>query len=377
MSNAKATFTFRGQGDVELDFPPTKSTRRPVYIFGVKKGGSTLLSKIVRDVSEVSDLTYFELPKICFDGGLPIYRLVEDKNCALERSGYVFGTFRWYPENDILNMDEKAEKILLVRDPRDILVSLYYSDKVSHSIPQSGPLKKSMRSRREELKEVTVDAYAMRESLTILRHYYRTMQLAAIPTVRVFRYRDIVYDKMLLVRQVAKSLGVDPERPELVEIAEKHHKLPYFEKQKSHVRQVHPENYKNKLKQETIDSLNYRFRFIINYFGFDDKVLRGKRNKPASAKSGEQKSAANAPQISMAKAKKVSKPKASKVKSVASAKSQVVEAKKASKPKASKVKSVASTKDRAVKARKVSKPKKVTGESRAVGPKKEPVGSKL
>ena len=117
-----------------------------------------------------------------------------------------------------------------------------------------------------------VNQYALDESLKILKHYYRTMQLLTVPNTRVLRYRDIVYDKMALVSQVAKSLRVDPELPELIKIAEKHHKVPRKEKQASHVRQVHPGNYLQKLDKETIDKLNYRFRAVVKLFGFDDKL---------------------------------------------------------------------------------------------------------
>lgn len=274
MSNSQvARFRFKGDHVHEFTLPEQGDpSMPPVYIFGIKKGGSTLLSKLVREISELSSYSYFELPRECFLSGLPMFRLIEDVDQALTRPGYVFGTFRWFPENDFLAMPHQSTKILLVRDPRDVMVSLYYSDKGSHALPPEGPLRESMEKRREYLQNVDIDTYVMDESSAILRHYLRTLQLSAMPNTIVLRYRDIIYDKLHLAQVVAKALGMPTEDPRLEEIARRHDVIPGKEKEQSHIRQVHPGNYKNKLSDETIRALNYRFRLIIKGFRFHEDI---------------------------------------------------------------------------------------------------------
>ena len=273
MPDSLVRFRFRGDRIHTVDIPAAgDDTLQPIFFFGIKKGGSTMLTRIVRDLVEASPYTYFELPREVFNSGLGMFQLTEDVDGAMNRKGYAYGTFRWLPENDFLPLDNDNQKILLVRDPRDIMVSLYYSDKESHALPAEGPLRDSMEKRRAYLQSVEVDEYVIEEASTILRHYLRTVQLLALPNVKVYRYRDIIYDKLSLVRDIAGYLKIPADDPIIETVAKAHDQIPKKEKAHAHIRQVHPGNYAKKLKPETIAKLDEKFGLIINAFNFNEPI---------------------------------------------------------------------------------------------------------
>ena len=150
----------------------------------MKKGGSTLMAKVARDLAGYTEKILFEFPTLAFKEGLPWFRAIDDQNRVFSKDGYVFGVFRWLPENNLLALDRVANSsgqgvspafLTLLRDPRDALVSLYYSDSQSHGIPSKGPLKQSMLNKRTLLQGVAIDDYVIDSSNSFLHHYLRTL----------------------------------------------------------------------------------------------------------------------------------------------------------------------------------------------------------
>lgn len=271
-----AQFRFPGGKRIRLEVPDTTSDLASAYLFGIKKGGSTMLAGMMRDLAPYTELSVFEYPKLAFDKGMPESSATEDLNGVLSRPGHVFGVFRWLPESDILKLHEmirrndrrEAHCLLLVRDPRDALVSLYYSDARSHPIPKAGPLKQVYSDNRERLAHVGIDDYVLEQAPVFLRHFCRTMQLFALPDLRVLRYEDIVYDKPRLVRALAETMQASPDARTISRIATHHDRIPTLEHENHHIRQVHPGNHAMKLRPETVAALDVLFAPVLATFGY-------------------------------------------------------------------------------------------------------------
>ena len=273
----ESSFLFPGQKLVSFEVPETSSSLPSSFMIGMKKGGSTLLAKVIRDLMPYSEKSLFEFPTIAFKEGLPWFKAINDQSRVFYQDGYVFGVFRWLPENNLLGIDRvdtPSHKFLpptflsLLRDPRDALVSLYYSDSQSHGIPGKGPVMQNMLKKRALLQNVTLDEYVIQSSNSFLRHYIRTLQVLALSNSKIIRYEDIIYDKAALVSTVAEAISAQIPSDKARVIAENHHQIPENESEDKHIRQVHPGNYRIKLKGETIEYLNDKFSVIINSLNY-------------------------------------------------------------------------------------------------------------
>lgn len=272
MGDRDVTFVFDGIGARTFELPETDSEHEPLHVFGVKKGGSTLLARVVRDLAPFGPRTLWEPAKVFFETGLPMYRCVHDVDKALTRVGYVYSTFRWLPENWLFDLhgDAVQRGILLVRDPRDMLVSLYFSDMKSHALPESGPLRRGMQAQREQLQEgeLVIDEYVLEKAPQFLRNYLRTLQLLTVDGIRLLRYEDIIYDKRRLVDTVAELLDAEAGEDTLAKIADKHDVRPDSERPGAHIRQINPGNHREKLADDTIAALDERFAPVLSLLGY-------------------------------------------------------------------------------------------------------------
>ena len=130
------------------------------FIFSLHKAGSTLLNQMMRSVCGVLNVPVFEPEVEEFRNGVALGSLGEGVRSLLAAKGYCFGGFRLFPEY-LRNFDLKPfKKIFLIRDPRDILVSHYFSQKVSHVIAP-GELGQKMLKMRSSLESKSIDEYAI------------------------------------------------------------------------------------------------------------------------------------------------------------------------------------------------------------------------
>ena len=100
-----------------------------VFIFGLHKSGSTLLNNVFRDIAKAKKIPIVSLEEQLFKKGLRPIDVLPLLNKFFLYRGYIYLGFRNFWCN-VLNFDfSKVKNILLVRDPRDALISYYFSDK--------------------------------------------------------------------------------------------------------------------------------------------------------------------------------------------------------------------------------------------------------
>jgi hypothetical protein len=119
-------------------YPHLPASDRPgMFVLGMKKCGSSLFNTIVQQLCAANGVGYLSLPDQAFEQNFHVVQLGTSPYFSSPfRDGWVYGGFRQLP--DILSSLEffKARrKLLLVRDPRDALVSDYFSVAYSHSLP--------------------------------------------------------------------------------------------------------------------------------------------------------------------------------------------------------------------------------------------------
>lgn len=184
--------------------------------------------------------------------------------------GYLYSVFGGMIEG-ISELD-KYKIVLMVRDPRDILVSGYYSIAYSHALPdKQGNKYERFVEKRAKVRESTIDEYVLAESDKVydILQRYKTLLIGKYPNAYVTKYEEMIsnfrgwldnlldYCEMIIRHDFLKVLSEENERLR-----------PKDEDIYRHIRKGKSGDYKEKLKQETIECLNTKFSQILETFGY-------------------------------------------------------------------------------------------------------------
>ncbi len=262
------------QGRDLLTLPPAGEAMLPSALaFSFYKAGSTLLRKILEELAPHAGVRMYNLEGELFHLGIEHRDLPASASEVFQDRGYCYGVFRLMPFAYDIPIIRDAPKILLVRDPRDILVSHFFSMKKSHPTPGSGlSQKKNERftKEREIVQETSVDEHVLRKAEMFRRHFAAySDHLLDQPNLRIDRYEDIVFDKTRWVDGLCERLGWDVSDRLRAEVVSRHDVVPPKERDSQHIRRVRPGDHIDKLRPETIEQLNEIFAPDLERFGYD------------------------------------------------------------------------------------------------------------
>ena len=247
----------------QVGVPAPLEGLKSAYLFSFHKSGSTLMDNMIRYYCQSFDIPTFSLFNAAFDSGIPTNQITNDTILCFSKSGRIYTGFRHYPTFDLdLN---GVNCILLVRDPRDMLVSMYYSVSRSHVVPKKHL---SFMKRRREAALLTVDEFALGKSLEYVRNFEKYQHKLPAKTLTTYRYEDVIYEKEKWLRDLVANLDLPCNDDLISKTAEEFDIFPEAEDQGKHIRQVHPGNYKKKLQKRTINVLNERLGKFLNHYDY-------------------------------------------------------------------------------------------------------------
>ena len=254
-----------------LDFEIADEPSKEIYfLFGVRKSGSSVLNNIVRAIATMNDMHYIDVAGSFFQKGVRVAEWQFDPELGtLLRPGNLYAGFRNFPVG--LAQDArllKGRKVLMVRDPRDALVSEYFSNAFSHSIPQSGQTRKDMLSERAQALNSEIDAFVLKKApsmKTTLREY---SALQGGPALKLFRYEDVITEKRALIAQLCEFYSWAVSELQVDQILGWADVMPSVERPTEFVRKVIPGDHREKLRTGTIDRLNEIFADEMAQYGY-------------------------------------------------------------------------------------------------------------
>ena len=248
----------------QVTIPDPKSDLTSAYVFSFVRSGSTLLNNMVSAYCSYIEVPTFSLFNSAFDQGIHTQYIQEDAAACFEKMGYIYTGFRHFPAFDLDVKDAPA--IWLVRDPRDIMVSLYYSVLKSHLIP--GGIT-SLIKKRKETKYIDINQFVINESKSIARQFKRYNKMLVGSNLKIYRYEDVIYNKEKWMVDVLARLGIEYNLRHLRNIVKHFDVIPIAENENKHVRQVHPGNHIDKLTPHTIQILNRSLSDFLKYFDYE------------------------------------------------------------------------------------------------------------
>ena len=241
----------------------------------MKKCGSSLFNTIVQQLCAANGAGYLSLPDQSFQQNFHFVQLgTSPAFASLFRDGWIYGGFRQLPPFlSELGFFQRRRKLLLVRDPRDALVSEYFTVAFSHSLPPAsnaadGGVREGLLRRREAALEQTVDAFALQSSHSYARQLEPLLRIKDDPLLTVYRYEDVVLDKRPWIIDIAKRLNLALPQQLLESILTAVDVVPSEERPTAFVRRVVPGDHLEKLAPGTIEELNSRFSNFLHAFDY-------------------------------------------------------------------------------------------------------------
>ena len=243
------------------------------YAFSIHKAGSTLMHKMIGEVCSFSGIPSVSIPDTLFKEGIFEKDWEKDEGILnLISSGRIYYGFRHLPEillNESVRLRDK-KSILLVRDPRDALVSQYFSyggKYVSHMLLSKN--KEAFLKDRQATSHMDIDQYVLLAAGDYLNKLKRYKENLNFDNVLLFKYEDIYIDKRKFLSGIFLHFGITVESSLLDKIAAKNDVRPELEDVTKHIRKGAPGDHVNKLLPGTISKLNAIYAETCAWFGYD------------------------------------------------------------------------------------------------------------
>jgi len=249
------------------------SSHPSIIHFSLNKAATQYTKKILRGCVIENGMVPVHINEYAFYSkfpyltGLKTDKMVEFSH-IFKPDGYFYSAFGGFVPG-ISEMD-KYKVILMVRDPRDILVSWYYSIAFSHSIPPitSNRHEEYIR-KRENAQEITIDDHVISESdrvFNILKRY-QTELLVLYPHVYLTSYEKMTSNFEGWLKGLLDACELEISSQTFQKLIEDNIRVqPKEENIYKHIRKGKPGDYLDKLQPATIEYLNNKFSPIFEIY---------------------------------------------------------------------------------------------------------------
>ncbi|MQC26951.1 MAG: hypothetical protein DWG76_05835 [Chloroflexi bacterium] len=243
----------------------SQSPHSSILFFTTQKCASRYVGRVLEALSDAEGLVRADYDAYVTTTKLPDeLRPYSDAGAlkhAFQPKGYLYG-----PIGSFRNIPNRPNyRVLLqLRDPRDVLTSLYYSSAYSHPI-----INRKLLKRRKEAVDMTVDEYVLANAEHYFQLYERYCnELLSQPEVLFVQYELMVSDFPNWLEQVCEHLNLTRHQAVIDRLLQEANFQVDKEDKYSHRRQVTPGDHLRKLQSETVAQLNQRFAPVLPQLGY-------------------------------------------------------------------------------------------------------------
>jgi len=263
------TITSQDGQKFEIDFPEPRGGQATFVVAG-HKTGSVLLNNIIADIQTVTGLPAVPVETSLWKQGLNIKDWPQELYDLLEQDGLVYMSFRDLQKLPQLASFQHGKRIFMIRDPRDVAVSYFFSMSQSHTLPKEGDAREGLIKMRETASGFDIDQFIQKGMANaVLRNIESFAHFLNTENTVFYKYEDIIFDKESWVAQIASDLEVEIPQNDIERIAKKHDIRPSKEDPSAHIRSVTPGGYTAKIKPETIAYIQQNFPKFFSEYGYE------------------------------------------------------------------------------------------------------------
>lgn len=269
---------------------------KSVLIYTVHKAASMFLHRLTAEIAAELGISYYSINGDQHFDAIKSESwkgFIEDEN----RAG-CFGPIRAGAAEPSIPDDLQSYSVILhLRDPRDVLTSLFYSHVYSHA-RAPGRFNPSDRHRKHWERE-GIDRYVLAKAPTTFETYRELCErLVNEDNVRFVKYETLVLDYSEWLDEYLSAFAhFDPPTKRFLHVIRyaesfsrirqrlyKKHRREFSvsaENVHQHKRQITPGDHQRKLSAQTIQELNLIFRDVLATLGYDNR--RSARSRRSAA----------------------------------------------------------------------------------------------
>ena len=259
-----------------------RNPSRNIIAYTTHKAGSMVLHRVLKDICELNRMRYYSPNEA--RSQLPFDRMFAGHDFIAKKRG-CFGPIRFFVPTQAL---DRASIILHLRDPRDVLVSMFYSYCYMHE----GEIERHT-GYRKAVAEAGIDRFVLdmvgepfygyrgdygigsrykKHVGNVLDRYQRYLEeLLDRPNTIVVSYEEMVLAFPSWLEKIVSAFDLpDPEETRAV-VAARHANSVAAEGEEdvwSHKRKVTPGDHREKLQAETIRQLDEIFASVLERLGY-------------------------------------------------------------------------------------------------------------
>lgn len=230
------------------------------------------MHKMINEVCTERGIPCANIPHLLFNEGMRDNDWNSDPGMLQYfEDGRVYIGFRSLPPFfDTPGILQERRSVLLVRDPRDALVSQYFSfggRHVTHALPSKNAKRMLAHIRASAHQEI--DEYVLAHADNHLGKIVAYQRALDFRNVLLRRYEDIYFNKRRFLRDIVAHFQIDVPLSVLTKVAKRHDLRPTEERVGEHIRKGHPGDHVEKLRPDTIEQLNRIFGRACRDFGYE------------------------------------------------------------------------------------------------------------
>lgn len=260
-------YLFRFKNEVKLvnkgDFNQSKD--QSIILFTIHKCASVYTHKLISSAIKNKSIIHIDFDSYFSETFPHKYRLFNDHkflNKVFCSRGYFYGPFRSFRK--VPNLQE-YKTILILRDPRDVLTSQYFSFGFSHKL-----INPKMIKNRKEIGKKSIDKYVIEASSEYKRIFSEYMLLKQNnPNILFLKYENMISDFKPWLKQIFDFLEVSTiDNKTFDDLINKASFTVKKEDIHSHIRNIQSGDHLKKLKKETIEKINIILREELDFFDY-------------------------------------------------------------------------------------------------------------
>lgn len=252
----------------------TTGNHPSIIHFSVNKAATQYVKDILARCIAENNMLHIRMNEYAFSSSLPYLDHLNEIGMrnyqhVFQPQGFLYSAFGGFIEG-IDNLEE-YKILLMIRDPRDVLVSSFYSIANSHPLPGDSFKEKKFMEERIFANNVGINKYVLSKCEKVKKYYERYINLLLVncPSSKVLKYEEMIGDFQTWLEEILGYCELTISNQLKNNLLEEAHKSKSIEEnQNSHKRQLFPGDYSRKLEADTIDYLNTNLSDILIHFNY-------------------------------------------------------------------------------------------------------------